>query len=151
MGTYMYGLEVARELEADEFVASLDGLEPEVQSFLSDLREFVASAEPPSEPFKTVSHVRLPEPPLLPPRHEGETTITYAQGGDFYEGAILSRCDGWNFHRIASVGSATCMTVEDLPFWLLWRCRLPLILSIAQKCLLAIIFGGFVGFIGALV
>jgi hypothetical protein len=82
---------------------------------------------------------------------EVTTTLTISDvSGDIPEGSVVSRCDGWHFHRIASVDSATCLTIEDLPFWLLWRCRLPLILSIAQSCLLAMISGGFVGFIGAL-
>lgn len=80
------------------------------------------------------------------------TTITYSDAtGNLPEGSIILRNPDylgcWHFHRISSVDSATCMTVEDLPLPLLWKMRIPYVWAVAWRCMLAISFGSFMGFV----
>ena len=83
------------------------------------------------------------------------TTVTSAAGfgaGDWPIAGnvlVISGTERWQFYRCYRLDTAT--TGVQFGFWeqLWWHVHPSL--SIAQNCLLAIVFGGFVGFIGALV
>lgn len=97
----------------------------EAREFVEKLREFVGNdRQPEAEPFDLVKARRTfldleAEARANPPDLSGGTTITVTDAtGPFADGDVLIMSNGFaRLHRITSVDSATCMSVERLGFF----------------------------------